>query len=276
MGERLPVIAAIPNFNMGQHLGRLLSQVLEQGYDAVFVLDDASTDHSVEVVEQFGSAVKLVRSRVNQGAGANRNQILDHVGDDALIHFVDADMDLETVETAEVARQVFARYRDLNVGLIGGLVRRLDGSQEPHNYGAVFSAWGGITSGIPLAIDRLRTFPRVAALLQHLAAPIMKDWPNVLEAPIATPAYWLHEGNMLAHAGILRSTGGYDPRVRCHEAQDLAIRMEKRGIKRQFDPTIRVRHHHIDVRGRNRSRWANKAIVFLIREHGVWRWLTER
>jgi GT2 family glycosyltransferase len=272
----MPVVAAIPNYNMGHNLDILLPQVLAQGYDGVYVLDDASTDHSADVVGRFGSDVTFVRSPRNRGAGANRNQIIDQVGDGTLIHFVDADMELQTDRIPETAREVFARYADRGVGLIGGLVCRHDGSQEPHNYGAVFSAWGGLTSGLPLLIDRLRTNPRLAAAAQRLAGPLMKDWPNVLATPTPTPAYWLHEGNMLVDSGVLRSLGGYDPVLRCHETQDLAIRMEKRGIGRQFDPEIKTIHLHIDVRGKNRNRWANTAVRQLIRKHGLMRWLCDR
>ena len=62
MPKELPVVPAIPNYNMGDNLRRLLPQALAQNYDTVFVLDDASTDHSVDVVSEFGDEVKLVRS----------------------------------------------------------------------------------------------------------------------------------------------------------------------------------------------------------------------
>jgi GT2 family glycosyltransferase len=276
MAKELPVVAAIPNYNMGDNLRRLLPQVLAQSYNGIFVLDDASTDQSVDVVSEFGNEVRLVRSRENRGAGANRNQIIDHVGDGALIHFIDADMDLVTPETAAVAREVVARYAGRGIGLIGGLVSRADGSQEPHNYGAVLSLWGSLTSCLPLLIDRLREKPHVARTVQRLAAPIMRDWPNILEPPAPTSVYWLHEGNMLVYSSVLRSVGGYDPVMRSHETQDLALRLEKKGVKRQFDPSIRVVHHHIDVRGKNRNKWASEAYLYLIRKHGLYRWLTDR
>ena len=63
MANALPVVAAIPNFNMGESLRNLLPQVLAQGYDRVFVLDDASTDNTVDVVADFGDDVTLVRTR---------------------------------------------------------------------------------------------------------------------------------------------------------------------------------------------------------------------
>ncbi|MDT5306680.1 MAG: hypothetical protein QOE48_2355, partial [Mycobacterium sp.] len=96
MVRQLPVVAAIPNFNMAESLRRLIPQVLAQRYDAVYVLDDASTDHSVDVANEYGRDVSVVQSLENRGAGANRNQIMDQVGDEAIIHFIDADMDLKT------------------------------------------------------------------------------------------------------------------------------------------------------------------------------------
>ncbi|MGO9384007.1 MAG: glycosyltransferase family 2 protein [Mycobacterium sp.] len=269
-------MAAIPNYNMGDHLRRLLPQVLAQNYDGVVVLDDASVDHSIEVISEFGDDVKLVRSSENRGAGANRNQIIDNVDDGTIIHFIDADMDLETAESPSVARELVGRYADQGVGMIGGLVSLADGSQEYCNYGAVFSLWGNFTSNFPRIIDNLRGKPRLAGAIGRMAAPIMRDWPNVLEPPAPTPAYWVHEGNMLVESSLFKSVGGYDVRLRSHEIQDLAIRLDRMGVKRQFDPSIRVVHHHIDVRGKNRNKWANKATLYLIRKHGLLRFLTDR
>jgi GT2 family glycosyltransferase len=276
MAEELPVVAAIPNYNMGYSLRRLLPQVLAQRYDRVFVLDDASTDRSVDVVSDFGDEVTLVRSPENRGAGANRNQVIDHVEDGAIIHFIDADMDLATAEIPAVAREVFARYADRGVGLIGGLVSRVDGGQEYYNYGGAFSLWGNITANFQRLIDSLREKPRLAAAVQRVVAPIMRDWPNILEPPTPSPAYWVAEGNMLVYSRVFRAVGGYDPMMRSYEIADLTIRLEKMGVKRQFDPSIRLIHHSIDVRGKNRNKWHYEAMFYLIRKHGLFRFLTDR
>ena len=275
MSKKLPVVAAIPNYNMGSHLHRLLPQLLDQGYDRIYVLDDGSTDKSVEVVELFDGDVTLVRSPENQGCTANRNQIIDHVGDDELIHFIDADMDLETADTASVAREVMARYADRGVGAVGGLVCRVDGSQEPYNYGPVFALRTHLTS-IPPLIDRVRNKQQIANAVRRVNVPAMKHWPNVLEPPTPSEAYWLHEGNMLIYSSVYRAIGGYDPLMRNHGAQDLAIRLENRGIKRHFDPSIKVVHHYIDVRGKKRRRQQQESVRYLMRKHGLTRYLTDR
>lgn len=274
MAEQLAVIAAIPNYNMGHHLRRLLPQVLRQGYDRVFVLDDGSTDDSVDIVNGFSGDVTLVRAPENRGCTANRNQIIDHVDDDSLIHFIDADMDLETPDIASVARDVAARYADRGVGAVGGLVSRVDGSQEPYNYGPVFSLRTHLTA-IPPFVDHVRKNPRLTKAIRRVALPGEKRWPNVLQAPVPTETYWLHEGNMLIYSNVFRAIGGYDPQCRAHGAQDLAIRLEKHGVKRQFDPSIEVVHHYIDVRGKSRKKQQLAAMRYLIRKHGLVRWLTD-
>jgi GT2 family glycosyltransferase len=274
MTKQLPVVAAIPNYNMAENLQKLLPQVLGQGYDGVFVLDDASTDHSAEVVDEFCDEVKLIRSPQNRGASANRNQIIDHVSDAALIHFIDADMDLATKENPAVARDLFSRYADRRVGAIGGLVSRADGSQEPYNYGPVFSL-GSIFTAVPPLTDCLREKPRAVKALRRISMPGSKSWPNVFEPPVPTETYWVAEGNMLIQSSVFKSVGGFDPLIRAHEAQDLAIRLEKRGVKRRFDPSIEVIHHYVDVRGKNRGRQQRKAALYLIRKHGLVRWLTD-
>ena len=275
MSKPLPVVAAIPNYNMGSHLYRLLPQLLDQGYDRIYVLDDGSTDKSVDVVKLFDDDVTLVRSPENRGCTANRNQIIDHVGDDELIHFIDADMDLETADTASVAREVMARYADKGVGAVGGLVCRVDGSQEPYNYGPVFALKTHLTS-IPPLVDRVRNRQQIANAIRRVNVPAMKHWPNVLEPPAPAEAYWLHEGNMLIYSSVYRAIGGYDPLMRNHGAQELAIRLEARGVKRHFDPSIKVVHHYIDVRGRKRRWQQQESVRHLMRKHGLTRYFTDR
>lgn len=270
------MVAAIPNYNMADQLAELLPEVLAQRYDGVFVLDDASTDHSADVVGEFAGEVTLVRSPVNRGAGANRNQIIDHVGDDAIIHFMDADVSLLTDEIPSVAKQLIAHYADDGVGLVGGLVRQLDGTQFPYNYGSVFSLWGTLASNVPRAVDRLKQRPPLADIVQRAAGPLVTEWPNVRVAPRPARVYWVSEANMLVLSSVFRAVGGYDPVLRAHEIQDLAIRLDKMRIKRQFDPSVGVVHNHIDVRGKSRSKWAGSASRYLLRKHGMRRFLVDR
>ncbi len=64
----------IPNFNYGSFLGRTLESVLDQTFTnfEVIVADNASTDHSVEVVKSFSDPrLRLIVNRYNVGFSPN-------------------------------------------------------------------------------------------------------------------------------------------------------------------------------------------------------------
>src|SRR5882724_6321869 len=101
-----PVIAAIPNYNMADSLTELLPQLLKQGYDHIYVLDDASTDNSVEVTRRFGPQVTVIAGEHNLRSGGNRNRILEAHPEECIIHFLDADIRLEADDIPAQARHM--------------------------------------------------------------------------------------------------------------------------------------------------------------------------
>jgi N-acetylglucosaminyl-diphospho-decaprenol L-rhamnosyltransferase len=129
--KKIPVIAAIPAYNAAKTIRPLLNELIAQGYDDIYVLDDASTDSTVKIVKQYSPAVKLIEGEENVGSGANRNRIIGQTPK-AIIHFIDADMKLLSKDTPRIIRRldwpIYAAY-------IGGLVRNPDGSQNPFNFG---------------------------------------------------------------------------------------------------------------------------------------------
>ncbi len=91
----------IPNFNRETLIGETLSNLLGQTRlpDEIIVVDDGSTDKSVEVIQSFGSKVKLIQ-QTNQGPGAARNAGL-RIATGEFIQFQDSD-DLFSLNKLEV------------------------------------------------------------------------------------------------------------------------------------------------------------------------------
>src|SRR5581483_1327771 len=85
----------MPNFNHGTVISRALRSVLQQipGATEIIVVDDASTDNSVELVQSFAEqspSIRIIRHRSNQGvAAAMRTGIADASGE--YLHFLAAD-----------------------------------------------------------------------------------------------------------------------------------------------------------------------------------------
>ncbi|HEY8459398.1 MAG TPA: glycosyltransferase, partial [Blastocatellia bacterium] len=124
----------IPAYNEENRIGRTLTETFDylerQNYSSeVIVVNDGSTDHTVEAVRRFesraGGRLRLVENPGNRGKGYSvRNGMLKAAGDIAL--FYDADLATPTSEIVKVVEPIAEdRYdivfgsRALNRDLIG-------------------------------------------------------------------------------------------------------------------------------------------------------------
>ena len=269
---KLPVVAAITNYNMATELEHLLPQVVRQGYDAVFVLDDASTDNSREVVKNFDHGVKFVAGKVNKGAGGNRNRIINALNHDALIHFLDTDVELETENTANLVRKAAG---DEPFGFVGGLIKNRAGLQHAWNYGTGPTLLSSVASVVQLAIvaPTLLKHPDRAARFRRWFGGLLDGWPDPLTKPARREVFWCAEANMVVRSDIFAELGGFDERIRETDALELGVRMQERGLPCYFDPLISVRHTEGDVRKYNRDILKAKEMFKIARQYGLSRWL---
>ena len=89
--DRLSISVVIPVFNAEKYLRQAICSALEQTLPPyeVIIVDDGSTDSSMEIVSSFGSAV-ICFPRKHQGLSASRNFAIKHSTGD-WITFLDAD-----------------------------------------------------------------------------------------------------------------------------------------------------------------------------------------
>ncbi len=97
------VSVVIPTYNRAAWLGESIGSVLGQTYPHIelIVVDDGSTDHTAEVVQEVGDAATYVRS-ANRGVSAARNRGVA-ASRGTLIAFLDSD---DTWQPGKVAAQV--------------------------------------------------------------------------------------------------------------------------------------------------------------------------
>lgn len=105
------VSVIIPCYNAAPYVAQTIGSVLEQTRpaDEIIVVDDGSTDESVEVIRRFGDRVRLLEGR-NGGAPATRNKGAVHASGDALM-FLDAD-DVLGPTALEALVEGLAEYSD--------------------------------------------------------------------------------------------------------------------------------------------------------------------
>jgi glycosyltransferase involved in cell wall biosynthesis len=112
------VSAIIPNYNYARYVGEAVESALGQTYPniEVIVVDDGSTDNSLEVLEQYRDRIKIIDQK-NSGVCVARNRgVAESAGE--YIAFLDAD-DVWLPEKIEKQVEKFASGKDLGLVHVG-------------------------------------------------------------------------------------------------------------------------------------------------------------
>ncbi len=116
--ERPLVSVVLPHYNRSHLLALSLRALAEQTYSPieVIVVDDGSTDDSIQVAHAMGATV--VRTPTNSGPPAARNLGAEHAKGEYLI-FVDSDIALEPDAVANAVQMLES---DRRLGAVGGIL----------------------------------------------------------------------------------------------------------------------------------------------------------
>ena len=267
------VVAAIPTFNNAERITTLLPQVLEQDYSAVFVLDDASRDGTPDIVRsQFGTDVKVLSGKENIGAAGNRNRILEQRLGDAALHFIDGDQELISERTPEL---ILSSTSHPSVGAVGGLITDGNGNMWPGNFvppiSLAYYAGGAIQASVMRLL--IKNGHRGLARAMRIGLyPLLRNYSDLTQDPRPRKVFTAIEGNMAINASLFERVGGYDPKLRYHEAQDLAFKLQQADYVNMFDPAIETQHSgKFSMRGKELE--IAKATIYLMRKYGRLRFL---
>ena len=104
----------IPTWNRAQLVGDAIRSVLAQGAVEVILVDDASTDSTVEMVErEFGDRIRLLRLEHRRGSGGARNAGA-RLARGEFVAFLDSD-DVWLPGKFDAELEVFARFPEAEV-----------------------------------------------------------------------------------------------------------------------------------------------------------------
>ena len=117
------VSAIIPNYNYARYVGEAVESALGQTYPniEVIVVDDGSTDNSLEVLEQYRDRIKIIEQK-NSGVCVARNRgVAESAGE--YIAFLDAD---DVWLPKKIEKQVQLFQKETILGLVHVGVREVD------------------------------------------------------------------------------------------------------------------------------------------------------
>ena len=208
--------AVVPTYNSAPYIEKTLLSLCKQSLplSEIIVVDDASTDNTVDIVlslsERYKS-IKLICLSANSGPSIARNCGLDIINTD-LVLFMDAD----DITDSRLVEKEYQRLQELK-------------SVSSDNWVLCHSAYSIIDSS------------------GKLITPIIR-WKQIY--PEETLGYQFVRNHILTSSGVLvRKTvvlnvGGFDPLLKFSQDYDLWLRLASYGGFAYVDePLVQVRRH---------------------------------
>ncbi|PSB10031.1 glycosyl transferase [Pleurocapsa sp. CCALA 161] len=210
------VSVIIPAYNGDRYLAEAIDSVLQQTYQdyEIIVVDDGSTDHTAQVAQQYGKAVRYL-TQTNQGVAASRNLgLAAALGD--YIAFLDQD---DILLLDKLSSQTALLDRDPDLGMV--------------NSGWQIYRENSIS-------DR-----------QDAAAAAVKPWEQIPQLTSADLIIWkpVFLGAMLFRRNWLERVGGFNTSLEQTPDVDLVMRLAKIGCPAAWveQITVKYRQHETNA-----------------------------
>lgn len=221
------ISVAIVNHNTREHLRGCLATVEAEAPAEIVVVDNASTDGSVELVRSNHSSVVIHANRTGRGYGAGANQAIAACTSDYVL-LLSADTLLEPG-----ALRALSAYFDWNpdVAIAGPRLVNPDGTAQrschpfptPLHTLLENSPLGDLVERVPLARSRY-----------------VRTWSHS-DRPRAVP--WIKGAALAVRRKAFEEVGGFDESFFLYfEDVDLCFRLRSAGWQIHFAPVTRVVH----------------------------------
>ncbi len=232
----MKVTVAIPSYNGLTFLQKILPSLRGQGFDQIYVLDDASTDDSLKWLKTQAD-VQVIEGKQNVGPTANRNRILPVVKDDIIL-FLDADVQIIGSDIAAKISRHFSDYSNLAVA--GTLVLSEQDAPMWFNWGYDTTPCRDFVTEV-LNRKALANWnkPRVMKWVRRLARGRVGHFEPVQDREVD----WVVEMFFAVRADVFQKLSGFDEGFqRFHEGPDYCKRVRSAGYSVRFFTDIQVKH----------------------------------
>jgi hypothetical protein len=213
----------VANHNGAAHLERCLSSLRGQHQDLeVLLVDNASTDRSIEIVRSEFPEVRVLELDRNIGFGAANNRAAGEAHGQALL-LLNADAWLEHGAATALEQKLL---RDPRTALVAPTLTYPDGGRQ--------FVWSPARGVLGEALQKLRNpFERSAIVHGSMARAVAR----------LAGRLWYTAACVLVRSHAYRHIGGFDERYFMYfEDVDLCLRLEAAGWRLAREPRALVRH----------------------------------
>jgi N-acetylglucosaminyl-diphospho-decaprenol L-rhamnosyltransferase len=226
--SRTPIAVAVVSWNTRDLLARCLRSLepdSERGIAEVWVVDNASSDGSPDMVREEFPWVKLIASEENLGFGRAVNAVAERTSTDWIV----ASNEDVAVRPGALDALLEAGARDPGAGAIAPRLVLPDGSTQHSAFG-----FPTIPYALVLATFAYHVFP---ALGDRFAIPAFWDKERARRVPWAIAAF------LMIRRGAWDEVGGFDMRQwMSGEDLDLGWRLKAGGWATRYEPRAVVDH----------------------------------
>jgi GT2 family glycosyltransferase len=225
----IEVSIVIVSFNTRDLLRECLTAVQKEAAfirSEIFVVDNASSDCSAEMVEREFPAVQLFRSDINLGFGRANNLALARARGR---YFVLLNSDAFFAPGA-LARAIAHMDANPNCALGGGLLVGRDGTWQPSA-----RSFHSVTGDAIILTGLAAKFPH-----SRIFGSFDRTWAD---AKVAAPVDWVPGAFSIMRPQALRRTGFFDPAFFLYyEEVDLCLRLRHAGYTVWYWPDVVITH----------------------------------
>lgn len=223
---RIELAVAVVSFNTRELLERCLRSVAAAGAATVVVVDNGSTDGSIELVREQFAGVRLVVMERNHGYGAAANVAFAACDAPALLL-----LNSDTVVAPDVLA-VLARHLAEHPGaaIVGPRLANPDGSLQPSTF------------PFPSPPDLLMGETGLHLLVRRVPR-LRERWLRTWSHDEARAVPWVIGAALAIRRGPFEAVGGFDESYFMYwEEVDLARRLADAGYGTHFEPATTVMH----------------------------------
>ncbi len=220
-----PVSAVVVNHDAGDSLLACVASLRAEGVTDVIVVDNASSDGSLEALLSVDSAVRMVRTGTNRGYGAGANRGIE-TSDLELVLVSNPDV---AVHHGAVAALVDVLRADPTLAIVGPRILEPDGTRYPsaRRFPSLVDAAGHALLGDLVPSNRFTRRYRLGSV----------------DAEEVTEVDWVSGACFLARRRALEELHGFDESYFMYaEDTDLCWRARRAGWGVAFVPGAAVTH----------------------------------
>ncbi len=113
------VVIVIPSYNEGERIVQVISSVLDKGYTNIVVIDDGSSDNSMELIQNHNHNITILQHLVNRGAGAATETGLKYCREELkadIVVMIDADTQHDVDDIRKLIESHLEQNADITIG----------------------------------------------------------------------------------------------------------------------------------------------------------------